>query len=238
MIGGFIITGEEPKKVILRAIGPSLRQRGVTDVLADPMLELRGSGGEQLAFNQDWKDSQQTAIENTGIPPQNDLESAIVATLSPGAYTAIVRGKNDTTGVGLIEAYDLAPAASALLANISTRGLVQTGNNVMVGGFITGGSAGSTKVILRAIGPSITGLPNRLPDPTLQLFNSNGQLLEANDNWRNGPDQAEIAAIGIAPKNDLEASLLAVVPPGSYTAIVAGKNGGVGVGLVEVYDLR
>ncbi len=138
----------------------------------------------------------------------------------------------------LRSAYDLAPGASALLANISTRGLVQPGNNVMVVGFITGGSAGSTKVILRAIGPSITGLPNRLADPTLQLFNSNGQLLEANDNWRNGPDQAEIAAIGIAPKNDLEASLLAIVPPGSYTAIVAGKNGGVGVGLVEVYDLR
>jgi hypothetical protein len=151
----------------------------------------------------------------------------------------VVRGKNNTTGVGLIEAYDLDRAADSRLANISTRGLVQTGTNVMIGGFIVGGE-GNARVILRAIGPSLTqsGVANALADPTLQLVDENGSLLESNDNWRTDPDQAEIAAAGVAPQNDLESALLANIPPGNYTAIVAGNDSGTGVGLVEVYHLR
>ena len=240
LIGGFIITGQEGKKIILRAIGPSLQDQGVSDVLANPKLELRGSGGELIAQNQDWKDTQQTAIENTGIPPENDLEAAIVVTLQPGSYTAIVRGNNDTTGVGLVEAYDLAQESNAQLANISTRALVQSGSNGMVGGFIAGGPSGNTKVILRAIGPSLTqdGVANALPNPTLKFFNADGLLIEENDDWKNGPDQAELAAIGIGPRHDLESALIATIPPGSYTAQVAEKNGETGIGVVEVYNIR
>lgn len=240
LIGGFIITGNEAKKVVLRAIGPSLQESGVNDFLAGPMLELRGARGESIALNQDWRETQGAAIESTGVAPKNDLESAIIATLPPGAYTAIVRGKNDSTGVGLSEAYDLAQASNALLANISTRGLVQTGTNVMIGGFIAGGGSGSTKVILRAIGPSLTakGVADALANPTLKFVNGNGVVLGENDDWRNGPDAAGLTATGIAPENDFEAALIALIPPGSYTAVVAGKDSATGVGAVEVYNLR
>ena len=240
LIGGFIVTGNEPKRVIVRAIGPSLTQRGVPDALADPTLELVPASGDPI-FNDNWKDSQQAEIEATTIPPGHDAESAIVRTLAPGAYTAVVRGKNNTTGVGLVEAYDLNREADSRLANISTRGLVQTGNNVMIGGFIVGGES-NARVVARALGPSLAqrGVTNPLADPTLQLVDSNGNPLESNDNWRNDPDQAEIAAAGLAPENDLESALLANLPAANanYTAIVAGNNSGTGVGLVEVYHLR
>ena len=241
LIGGFIIGGNQPKRVILRAIGPSLTQRGVTGALADPVLELRAPDGSVMASNDNWRDSQQAEIQGSGVPPENDLEAAIVATLPAenNGYTAVVRGKNDSTGVGLIEAYDLDRAADSRLANISTRGLVQTGSNVMIGGFIVGGD-GNARVIVRGIGPSLSqrGVSNPLADPTLQLFDGNGNGIESNDDWRNDPDQAEIAAAGVAPQNDLESALLASIPPGDYTAVVAGKNSGTGVGLVEVYHLR
>ena len=241
LIGGFIVTGEQPKRVILRAIGPSLTQRGVVGALADPTLELRAPDGSVIMANDNWRENQQTEIQNSGVPPENDLEAAIVATLPAGGstYTAIVRGKSDTTGVGLVEAYDLEQAADSRLANISTRGLVQTGSNVMIGGFIVGGS-GNARVVIRGIGPSLTqrGVANPLADPTLELFDSNGTRLETNDNWRDDPDQAEIAATGLAPQNDLESALLANIPPGQYTGIVAGKNSGTGIGVVEVYHLR
>jgi len=241
LIGGFIVAGSQPKRVILRAIGPSLTQRNVSDVLADPVLELRAPDGSIIMTNDNWRENQQADIQNSGVAPENDLEAAIVATLPAGnnGYTAVVRGKNNTTGVGLIEAYDLDRAADSRLANISTRGLVQTGTNVMIGGFIVGGE-GNARVILRAIGPSLTqsGVANALADPTLQLVDENGSLLESNDNWRTDPDQAEIAAAGVAPQNDLESALLASIPPGSYTAIVAGNNSGTGVGLIEAYHLR
>jgi hypothetical protein len=239
LIGGFIVTGDQPKRVILRAIGPSLTQQSVAGALADPTLELFSGNGTPIMFNDNWKDTQRAEIEATTIPPSNDAEAAIVRTLDPGNYTAVVRGKNNTTGVGLIEAYDLAQSANSRLANISTRGLVQTGTNVMIGGFIVGGE-GNARVILRGMGPSLSqqGVPNPLLDPTLQLVDNNGTPVEANDNWRDDPDQAEIAAAGVAPGDDRESALLANIPAGNYTAVVAGKNNTTGVGLVEVYHLR
>jgi hypothetical protein len=239
LIGGFIVTGDQPKRVILRAIGPSLTQNGVADALADPTLELVRGDGTSLMFNDNWKDTQRGEIEATTIPPADDAEAAIVRTLDPGSYTAIVRGKNNATGVGLIEAYDLAQSANSRLANISTRGLVQTGTNVMIGGFIVGGE-GNARVIVRGMGPSLSqsGVPNPLLDPTLQLVDNNGTQIEANDDWRTDPDQAEIAAAGVAPQDDRESALLANIPAGNYTAIVSGKNNATGVGLVEVYHLR
>jgi hypothetical protein len=243
VIGGFIVTGNVSKKVMLRAIGPSLQNSGISDSLADPVLELRGSNGSVITSNDNWKDNpdQAAQIQASGIPPQNDFESAIVATLSPANYTAIITGKNGTSGLGVVEVYDLAQAADARLANISTRGFVQTGNNVMIGGFILGGQNGNSKVLLRALGPSLSqsGVSDPLADPTLQLRDGNGALLLANDNWKEDPNQAaQITATGIAPKDDLESAIIASLPPAAYTAIVAGKNGGIGVGLVEVYNIQ
>lgn len=239
MIGGFIITGMESKKLIVRAIGPSLEQFGINNFLADPVLELHGADGSLITANDNWKDTQQAEIEASGLAPQNDLESAIIATLSPANYTAIVSGKNAMTGVGLVEAYDLDSAADSQLANISTRGFVQTGDNVMIGGFILGGGTGASTVVVRALGPSLSqfGIANPLADPTLELHDGNGLLIQSNDNWKE-TQQAEIEAAGLAPSNDRESAIVANLSPGAYTAIVAGKDGGIGVGLVEVYNLH
>jgi hypothetical protein len=245
LIGGFIISGCDPKKVIIRGIGPSLNGVGVT--LSDPTLELH-QGSTTLATNDNWKvndqtgKSQQAEIEATTIPPKNDLESAIVMTLSPGAYTAILAGKNGGTGVGLVEVYDLDQAANSKLANISTRGFVDTDNNVMIGGLIVGnGSGGTANVIVRALGPSVP-VAGALADPTLELHNGSGTIIATNDNWKKRPDgssqQAEIEATTIPPSNDLESALVATLAPGNYTAIVRGKNNSTGVGLVEVYNLQ
>lgn len=240
LIGGFIITGYVPKRVIVRAIGPSLTNQGISGALADPVLELHGPGTFVTITNDNWRDTQQAEIEATGIPPSNDLESAIVATLDPGAYTAIVRGKNDGIGVGLVEAYDLGSTADAQLANISTRGFVDAGENVMIGGLIAGPiNAGSGRVLVRAIGPSLTaaGVPNALQNPMLELHDGNGALAASNNNWRDTQEQA-IEATGIAPMDDNEAAILWVLSPGSYTAIVRGEDNGTGVGLVEVYNVQ
>jgi Calx-beta domain len=235
LIGGFIITGTQGKKVILRAIGPSLP---VADALADPFLELHDGSGALLEANDNWVDSpEKQAIIDSTIPPSNDLESAIVATLpaNSSAYTAIVRGVNDTTGVGLVEVYDLDTSVDSKLANISTRGLVQTGDNVMIGGFIVLGQS-SQKIIARAIGPSLP-VPGALADPTLELHNGNGDVIAFNDNWKDS-QQAEIEATTIPPSNDLESAIVATLTPGNYTAIVRGKNDTTGVALVEVYGLN
>ena len=249
MIGGLIITGSVPKRVIIRAIGPSLANAGVQESLADPILELHDAS-TTLATNDNWKinsngSSQQAEIEATTVPPTNDLESAIVRTLpaNNAAYTVIVSGKNGGTGVGVVEVYDLDQPADSRLANISTRGFVQTGSNVMIGGFILGGGTGNMNVIVRAIGPSLgqAGVNGALADPTLELRDGNGGLLSSNDNWKTRPDgssqQTEVVATGIPPTNDLESAIVANLPPGAFTAIVAGKNNTVGVGLVEVYRL-
>jgi hypothetical protein len=239
LIGGFILLGPDPKQVIIRAIGPSLSNFGVPGVLADTTLELHAGDGTLIDSNDDWKSDHQAEIEATTIPPTDDLESAIVATLPAdgSAYTAIVRGKNGTTGVGLVEAYDLDGAANSQFANISTRGFVDTADNVLIGGFILGG--GTAKVIARAIGPSLTdlGVAGALQDPTLELHDGFGTLIASNDNWKTD-QQAEIVATGVVPTKDLESAIVATLLPGNYTAIVRGKNDTTGVGLVEIYNLN
>ena len=240
-IGGFIITGTAPKHVLLRAIGPSLTQLGVPDALADPVMELHGPGSFGTIINDNWRDdpAQEAAIIATGIPPTNNFESAIDATLVPGAYTAIVRGNGNTSGVALVEVYDLSQAASGKLANISTRAFVETGDNIVIAGFILGGNSGDDRIVVRGIGPSLTalGVPNALADPTLELRDSNGALLVTNNDWQDDPAQAaELIAAGLAPTNQLESGIAATLPPGAYTALLAGLNNGTGVGLVEVYD--
>jgi hypothetical protein len=235
-IAGFITTGNASKKVIVRGIGPSIV--GLTPLLADPVLELHGANGSLITSNDNWKDTQEAEIIASTIPPTNDLESAIVATLSPDAYTAVLSGKNGTTGIGLVEMYDLDAASDSKLANISTRGFVQTGNDVMIGGFIFGDGTASESVLIRAIGPSLPGITNVLADPTLKLYDGNGTLLMFDDNWQDDALQAAaIAATGIPPQNALESAIVATLPPGAYTAIVSGNNGGTGVALVEVYHL-
>jgi hypothetical protein len=240
-IGGFIITGTTPKHVLLRAIGPSLTQSGVPDALADPVLELHGADGFGTITDDNWRDDpvQEAAIIATGLPPTNDLESAIDATLNPGTYTAVARGKNNTLGIGLVEVYDLSQAVMAKLANISTRAFVSTGNNVVIAGFILGGHNGNDRIIVRGIGPSLSaaGVPNALANPTLELRDSNGVLLIADNDWQDDPAQAaELTAAGLAPTNQLESGIAMALPPGAYTALLAGLNNGTGVGLVEVYD--
>ncbi len=238
LIGGFIVSGDEPKTVILRAIGPALADFGISDALADPVLELHASDGSLIMSNDNWKMDQQSEIEMTGLAPSKDLESAILATLDPGAYTAIVSGKDGGTGVGLVEVYDLDAAAASELANISTRGFVETGNNLMIGGFILGGDTGVSNVLIRAIGPTLTdfGVAGALEDPTLELHDAQGALISSNDNWMDD-QQDEIEATGLAPQNDLESAILEALNPGAYTAIVFGADGGTGVGLIEVYRL-
>jgi uncharacterized delta-60 repeat protein len=236
LIGGFIVTGTQPKRVILRAIGPSLPVAGA---LADPVLELRDSSGVLIQSNDNWRSDQEAEIIATTIAPGNDLESAIVAILpaNGSAYTAIVHGVNSGTGIGVVEAYDLDPTANSKLANISTRGLVQTGDNVLIGGTIVLGQ-NSQRVIVRAIGPSLP-VPGALGDPTLELRDGNGGLLASNDNWQSD-QETEIIATGIPPANDLESAIVTTLPANgaSYTAIVSGTGGTTGIGAVEVYALQ
>jgi hypothetical protein len=238
-IGGFIITGTAPKHVLLRAIGPSLTGSGVPNVLADPVLELHGPGAFVTITNNNWRDTQEAEIQATGIPPTNDLESAIVATLNPGAYTAIVRGNGNTSGVALVEVYDLNQGVASKLANISTRAFVSTGSDIVIAGFMLGGNSGNDRIVVRGIGPSLTaaGVSNALANPILELRDTNGTLLIANNDWQDSPAQAaELTAAGLAPTNPLESGIAATLPPGLYTALLAGLNNGTGIGLVEVYD--
>jgi hypothetical protein len=239
-IGGFIITGTAPMHVLIRAIGPSLSP-GIPDPLADPVLELHGPGAFVTITDDNWRDdpAQEAAIIATGIAPTNDLEAAIDATLSPGTYTAIVKGKNNTSGVGLVEIYDLSAAVSAKLGNISTRALVSTGSNIVIAGFILGNNSGNDRIVARGIGPSLTaqGVPNALADPVLELRDGNGTLVVANNDWQDNPVQAsELTAAGLAPSSPLESGISRTLPPGLYTVLLADLNNGTGIGLVEVYD--
>ena len=236
LIGGFIITGTQPKKIIVRAIGPSLSSL-FPGTLANPILELRNASGGLIASNDNWRSDQEAEIIATGIPPSNDLESAIVATLpaNSSAYTAIVRGVNNGTGIGVVEAYDLDRTVDSKLANISTRGFVQTGDNVLIGGLIVVGQ-NPLRVIVRAIGPSLT-LPGALGNPTLELRDGNGALIASNDDWRTD-QEAEIIATGIPPTNDLESAIVRNLAPGNYTAIVRGVNNTTGIAVVEAYALN
>jgi hypothetical protein len=236
MIGGFIVTGNDSKRVIIRGIGPSMT---VSGVISDPILRLFGPTGSPIAVNDNWQDSQQAEIEATGIPPQDLREAAIIATLAPANYTATLTDTNGATGVGLVEIYDLNSGANSRLGNISTRGSVQTADNVMIGGFVLGGSStNSAKVVVRGLGPSLAqnGINNPLSNPTLQLFDSNGQSVAFNDNWQDDASQAaELQTLNLAPSNAGESAIVAMLPPGFYTAVVAGQGGGTGIGLIEVY---
>ena len=255
MIGGFIVHGTGPKRVIIRAIGPELTQYGITNPLANPILELHNQTGALIASNDNWQTTilggiittnQVVDIQNSGHAPTAANESAIIATLPPGNYTAIVRGVGNTTGVGLVEVYDLSPGASSTLANISTRSFVQTGQNVMIGGFIVHGT-GPKRVIIRAIGPELTqyGINDFLANPTLELHNQAGALIASNDNWQTtilggiitNNQVGDIQNSGHAPTAASESAIIADLQPGNYTAIVRGVNNTAGVALVEVYDL-
>jgi len=241
-IGGFIVTGSVPKHVLIRAIGPSLSGFGVPDPLMDPTLELHGPTGFATITNDNWREDsgQEALIIASGLPPSNNLEAAIDVTLAPGAYTAIVAGKNNSAGVALVEVYDLNQAANSQLANISTRAFVSTADNIVIAGFILGNNSGNDKVVVRGLGPSLgaVGVPNALANPLLELRDNNGTLLQQNNNWQDDAGQAaELTAAGLAPSNNLESGLVAILPPGAYTALLAGVNNGTGIGLVEVYDL-
>lgn len=238
MIGGVIITGNAPKKVIVRAIGPSL-QSSLSGALNDPVLQLRKADGSLIDQNDNWRDDavQAAELEANHVAPANDLESAIVATLVPGNYTAAVTGKNGASGIGLIEVYDVNQLADSKLANISTRGIVGSADGVLIGGFILGGAKGNAKVLVRAIGPSLTnfGVNNALSDPTLELHDGNGGLIATNDNWKTN-QKTQIEGTNMSPTNDAESAIVADLPPGLYTAVVAGK-GTSGIGLIEIYNL-
>ncbi|PZR74007.1 MAG: hypothetical protein DLM73_09170 [Chthoniobacterales bacterium] len=249
MIGGFIITGNAPKSVVLRGMGPSLVASGVPDaaVLHNPYLELHGPppNNALISSNDDWINSPQKAqIQGTIFQPTDPRESVILATLSPGNYTAIltgaVTGGVADSGIGLVEAYDIDQTADSVLGNISTRGFVDTGTNVMIGGFTLGGNPNNARIAVRGLGPSLTqfGLTNVLADPTLELHDSNGALLISNDDWQNDAlAAAQLSASGLALKNPKEAGIFTSLPPGQFTAILAGKNGA-GIGLIEIYNLK
>jgi hypothetical protein len=239
LIGGFIITGKEAKQVIIRGIGPSLSALGVQGALANPTLDLFDANQTLLASNDDWK-TNRAEVEATTIPPSHDLESAIVTTLSPGAYTAVLRGQNNSTGIGVVEIYDLNPAADAVLANISSRGFVDTGDNVMIGGFIVGGDGkANARVVVRAIGPSLGlfGITGALEDPIVELKDTNGATLLSNDDWLQG-QPAEVIQLGLAPGDTRESALVTSLPPGNFTAVLRGKNNTTGVSVVEVYNVE
>ena len=231
LIGGFIVTGTQSKKVIVRAIGPSLP---LTGVLINPFLELHDSSGALIVSNDNWRTDQEQEIIATGLAPTNDNESAIVMTLNPDSYTAVVRGVNGGTGIALVEVYDLDTLVDSKLANISTRGLVETGDNVLIGGFIVLGDK-AANVMLRAIGPSLP-VAGSLADPTLELHDSNGTTLTSNDDWRSD-QESEILGTGLPPSSDPESAILTTLAPGPYTAIVRGANDTTGIALVEVYQL-
>lgn len=242
VIAGFIVTGNANKNLVLRGLGPSLAAFGITDPLTDPTLELHGSDGSLIVGNDNWQDSpaQAAQLSATGLAPTDPRESGIFITLPPGAYSVILAGKNQSTGTGVVEVYDTNGAVDARLANISTRGLVLPGDNVMIAGFILGGNA-NANVVVRGIGPSLAqfGLSPVLADPSLELRDGNGTMLKANDNWRDDPDSAaQLTANGLAPTDPKESSIFISLPAGQFTAILAGKNGSTGIGMVEVYNLK
>ncbi len=247
LIDGFIITGTDPKLVVFRALGPSLTLQNLSGVLADPFLELHDSTGATIATNDNWMDlspGDQMVLTDNNLAPADNAESALVMTLNPGNYTAIVRGVNNTTGIALVEAYDLDDGATdSKFANISTRGSVSSGDDVMIGGFIVGGGGGGfSQFIVRGLGPSLVsqGVTGVLPDPMIEVHNGNGDLLDSNDNWMDDPNMQTIIDNGLAPSDASESALYEVLAPGPYTVILSGGSGATaatGVGLVEAYDI-
>jgi len=239
LIGGFIVTGPNPKSMVLRALGPSLGGFGLSGVLSDPVLSVYNSSGTLIATNDNWQsDPNHFILEANGLAPANLLESATVQTLAPGAYTVIVTGKDPTPGIALVELYDLSPLSNSTLANMSTRGSVGTVDNVLISGFIVGDVASAT-VVVRALGPSLAsyGVSGVLSDPILTIYDSTGTAIATNDNWQDNVNAIDVQRNGLAPPNASESALVLHLPAGAYTAIVRGANGGTGVGLAEVYEL-
>lgn len=232
LIGGFIVTGNASKRLLIRALGPSIPLAGV---LSNPRLEVYDSAGQLIASNDDWGTApNKQDVTDSSLAPAHNLDAAVLLTVAPGSYTAIVRGEGDQTGIGLVEVYDLEAGSESMLANISTRGFVQKDDDVLIGGLILDGQL-SRKVIVRAIGPSL-GRTDALADPTLELRNSNGNLVAENDNWRT--TEQEVSATTIPPSHDLESAIVRTLPPGAYTAIVRGVNATTGLALVEAYALQ
>ena len=241
MIGGFIIDGSAPKKVVVRGMGPSLASVGIANFLADPAVELRSSSGALLQKNDNWRDDQESQIQGTVFQPSDDRESVMIATLAPGAYTVLLTGKDQSTGVGLVEVYDDDTAAASQLANIATRGFVQTGNNVMIAGFMLGVNNGNRSIAVRGRGPSLAqfGLTHVLADPTLEVHNGNGSIMVSNDDWESDPvSAAQLTANGLALTDPKESGIFVTLPAGAYTAILAGAGGGTGIGVVEIYSIQ
>ena len=239
LIGGFIVTGTEPKKLLLRALGPSLTKSGnVTNPLLNPILQLHTPDG--VVTNDNWMDSQKSEIQSTGLAPSEDLESAILITLNPGTYTAVVRGNAPfVTGIAVVDIFDIGAGSDASLSNISSRGYVQNGDNRMIAGFIVGGGNGAGRILVRGLGPSLAqaGIVDPLPDPTLELRDANGTSLKTNDDWAD-TQFYEVDATGIPPGSSRESAIVANLVNGAYTAILGDLNGNPGVGLIEVYNLR
>ena len=237
LIAGFIVTGPEDKAMAFRVLGPSLANSGIFDPVLDPMLIVYDASGAIIAANDDWGSgaSGQELIA-LGLAPNDSAEPGVIETLSPGAYTVVAAGKDQTEGVGLIEAYDISPAAGAKLANISSRGVVGRGDDVLIAGFIVGETASAT-IIVRAIGPSLGSILNgALADPSLGIYDSNGVLLAANNNWQDDPNMFTIEQNGLSPTNDAEAATLLYASPGAYSVVVSGVDGGSGIALVELFD--
>jgi hypothetical protein len=239
LIGGFIVTGAEPKSVVLRALGPSLSAYGLSDVLGNPVLSVYNSSHTLIATNDNWQsDVNHSVVEANGLAPANPLEAATFQSLAPGAYTVIVSGANSGQGIGLFEVYDLSPLSNSNLENISTRGFAGTLDDVLISGFIVG-DVDSATVIVRAIGPSLAsyGVSGVLADPTLDIYDSTGTLIASNNNWQDNINFVDVQKNGLAPPNALESALVLHLPAGAYTAIVRGADGGTGIALAEVYQL-
>jgi phospholipase/lecithinase/hemolysin len=244
LIAGFVVSGSQPKKVIVRALGPSLTNFGISGALADPTLTLVNNsavcapvGCNVVASNDDWRNTQQAQIAASGFAPSNDLESAIIATLPPGAYSAVVSGKNGGIGIGLVDVYEL-DASTSIFQNLSTRGFVGTGDNVLIGGFIIGNGE-QPVIVVRAIGPTLSsfGITQPLQDPMLEVRDANGGLIAFDNDWQENTPTAVKAAL-LQPQDSRESAVVLSLPAGNYTAIVRGKNGATGVALVEAYRLR
>jgi hypothetical protein len=248
LIEGFIVQGPPGsiKKILVRATGPSLIPFGIPDALANPTLDIFNAANTKVASNDNWKTTQVggiitgdqfAEINGSGLAPSNDLESAIVANLAPGAYTAVVRGAGNTVGTGVVDAFDLSAGSAARLANIATRGLIQPGDKLMIAGFII--QDASVTAVIRAIGPSLAafGIADALPDTTLELYDQNGTIVGKNDDWKSD-QKAELESVGLQPSDDLEAALIEMIPPGLYTAQVRGKPESTGTGVVQIYFLE